>query len=303
MNVSSSRDAGRGVLYTVGAFVCWGLFPLYWKPLHAIPALQILCHRIVWSALFVALILTALGQWGDVRAALRRPRQLGVFALSSSVLSLNWLIYIWAVNAGHVVEGSLGYFINPLFNVLLGRVFLGERLSRPQSLAIGVAAAGVAWLTFSAGSLPWIALSLAATFGLYGLLRKMAPLPSLPGLALETFLMSPLALAALLWFAWRGDGAFGHLGWNRDLLLMGAGVVTAVPLLMFAAGARRLKLATVGVIQYIGPTIQLALGVLLFGEPFGADRALGFSLIWAALLLYSAVGLRELWRGRRAAAV
>ncbi|KIA80551.1 transporter [Chromobacterium piscinae] len=302
MSVSSSDGAGRGVLYTVGAFVCWGLFPLYWKPLHSVPALQILCHRIVWSALFVALVLSALRQWGDLREALRRPRQLGVFALSSTVLSLNWLIYIWAVNAGHVVEASLGYFINPLVNVLLGRLVLSERLSRPQKLAVGLAAAGVAWLTFSAGALPWIALSLAATFGLYGLLRKMAPLPSLPGLALETFLMSPLALAALLWFAWRGDGAFGHLGWQGDLLLVGAGVVTAVPLLMFAAGARRLKLATVGVIQYIGPSIQLALGVLLYGEPFGPDRALGFALIWAALLLYSAVGLRGLWRGRRSPA-
>ncbi|MEO9385474.1 EamA family transporter RarD [Chromobacterium phragmitis] len=299
MSSSSSAGDSRGVLYTVGAFICWGLFPLYWKPLHSVPALQILCHRIVWSALFVALVLTALRQWDGVTAALRRPRQLGVFALSSSVLSLNWLIYIWAVNAGHVVESSLGYFINPLVNVLLGRLVLSERLSRPQKLAVGLAGAGVAWLTFSAGSLPWIALSLAATFGLYGLLRKMAPLASLPGLALETFLMSPLALAALLWFEWRGEGAFGHADALSSTLLIGAGVVTAVPLLMFAAGARRLKLATVGLIQYIGPSIQLALGVLLFGEPFGVDRALGFALIWSALLLYSAVGVRDLWRGRR----
>ncbi|KUM02241.1 EamA family transporter RarD [Chromobacterium subtsugae] len=301
MSASSSAGASRGVLYTLGAFICWGLFPLYWKPLHAVPALQILCHRIVWSALFVAVVLTFLRQWGDLRAALRQPRQLAIFGLSSTVLSLNWLIYIWAVNAGHVVEGSLGYFINPLVNVLLGRVFLGERLSRPQSLAVALAALGVIWLTVSAGSLPWIALSLAATFGVYGLLRKKAPLASLPGLALETFLMSPLALAALLWFGWQGQGAFGQMGLGRDLLLMGAGVVTAVPLLMFAAGARRLKLATVGLIQYVGPSIQLALGVMLYDEPFGSDRALGFALIWTALLLYSAVGLRALWRERRMA--
>ncbi|UTH75980.1 EamA family transporter RarD [Chromobacterium sp. IIBBL 290-4] len=302
MSVSSSASHDqRGVLYTMGAFICWGLFPLYWKPLHGVAATQILCHRLLWSAVFVALVLSGLRQWGDLRAALRQPRQLGIFALSSTVLSLNWLTYIWAVNAGHVVEASLGYFINPLVNVLLGRLFLGERLSRPQSLAVALAAAGVAWLTFSAGTLPWIALSLAATFGVYGLLRKMAPLPSLPGLALETFLMSPLALLALLWFGWQGEGAFGQLGWQTDALLMGAGVVTAVPLLMFAAGARRLKLATVGVIQYIGPSIQLALGVMLYGEPFGPDRALGFALIWSALLLYSAAGLRDLWRSRQPA--
>ncbi|OHX12253.1 transporter [Chromobacterium sphagni] len=301
MSAPSSAGDSRGVLYTLGAFICWGLFPLYWKPLHSVPALQILCHRIVWSALFVALVLTFLRQWGDLRAALRQPRQLAIFGLSSTVLSLNWLIYIWAVNAGHVVEASLGYFINPLVNVLLGRLFLAERLSRPQTLAVALAGAGVAWLTVSAGSLPWIALSLAATFGIYGLLRKKAPLASLPGLALETFLLSPLALAALLWFGWQGQGAFGQVGVGRDLLLMGAGVVTAVPLLMFAAGARRLKLATVGVIQYVGPSIQLALGVILYDEPFGSDRALGFALIWSALLLYSAVGLRALWRERRIA--
>ncbi|NHR05243.1 EamA family transporter RarD [Chromobacterium haemolyticum] len=299
---ASTSESGRGVAFTVAAFICWGLFPLYWKPLHDVPALQILCHRIVWSALFVAAVLTVRNHWGWLPAAVREPRKLGIFALSSLLLSLNWLIYIWAVNAGHVVEGSLGYFINPLFNVLLGRLFLSERLSGLQNAALLLAAAGVAWITYSAGALPWIALSLAVTFGLYGLLRKKAPLASLEGLALETFLMTPLAAVALVWFEWQGQGAFGHGSAAQTSLLIGAGVVTAVPLLLFAAGARRLKLATVGVIQYIGPSIQLALGVLLFGEAFDSGRAIGFGLIWAALLLYSVAGLLQMWQGRRAVA-
>lgn len=298
----SRQDAARGVLFTFVAFVIWGLFPLYWKPLHHIPALQILCHRIVWSALFVAGILTVRQHWAWLGGAVRQPRKLAIFGLSSLALSLNWLIYIWAVNAGHVVEASLGYFINPLFNVLLGRLFLAEKLTSIQRTAVALAAAGVAWITWCTGALPLIALSLAATFGLYGLLRKKAPLASLEGLALETFLMAPLALLALGWFAWQGEGAFLHEAISSDVLLVGAGVVTAIPLLLFAAGARRLKLATVGLIQYIGPTIQLALGVLLFGEPFDSAKLAGFCLIWLALLLYSAGGLLQMRQQKRVAA-
>lgn len=296
---SSTHEARTGFVYALSAFVCWGLFPLYWKPLADVPALQILCHRIVWSALFVALILAVRGQWAWLPDALRDRRKLGLFAASSLLLSCNWLLYIWAVNNGRVVEASLGYFINPLFNVLLGRLVLGERLTRPQGAAVLLAAAGVAWLTLGVGSLPWVALTLAATFGGYGLLRKQAPLASLEGLALETFLIAPLALAGLLAFEWGGNGAFGHgPGW-QSLLLAGGGVVTAVPLLLFAAGARRLKLATVGLIQYVGPTLQLLIGVWLFHEPFGGDRVLGFALIWAALLVYSGASVLTLWRERR----
>ncbi|RMD00207.1 EamA family transporter RarD [Aquitalea palustris] len=301
-SAQSRQDATRGVLFTFIAFVIWGLFPLYWKPLHHIPALQILCHRIVWSALFVAGILTVRHNWAWLGEAVRQPQKLAIFGLSSLMLSLNWLIYIWAVNAGHVVEASLGYFINPLFNVLLGRLFLAEKLTPIQRSAVLLAAAGVAWITWTSGTVPLIALSLAATFGLYGLLRKKAPLASLEGLALETFLMAPLALAALLWFQWQGQGAFLNEAISSDVLLVGAGVVTAVPLLLFAAGARRLKLATVGLIQYIGPTIQLALGVWLFGEPFDSAKLLGFCLIWLALLLYSAAGLLSMRQQKRSAA-
>ena len=301
-SAQSRQDATRGVLFTFVAFVIWGLFPLYWKPLHHIPALQILCHRIVWSALFVAGILTVRHNWAWLGEAVRQPQKLAIFGLSSLMLSLNWLIYIWAVNAGHVVEASLGYFINPLFNVLLGRLFLAEKLTPIQRSAVLLAAAGVAWITWTSGTVPLIALSLAATFGLYGLLRKKAPLASLEGLALETFLMAPLALVALLWFQWQGQGAFLNEAISSDVLLVGAGVVTAVPLLLFAAGARRLKLATVGLIQYIGPTIQLALGVWLFGEPFDSAKLLGFCLIWLALLLYSAAGLLSMRQQKRSAA-
>ncbi|WP_024304598.1 EamA family transporter RarD [Pseudogulbenkiania sp. MAI-1] len=296
--MSSSHETGRGVLFVFGAFLIWGLFPLYWKPLHEVPALQILCHRIAWSALFVAALLLVRRQWGWLAEFAREPKKLGVFALSSALLSTNWLIYIWAVNADRVLDASLGYFINPLVNVLLGRLFLGERLAPPQKAAVGLAALGVLWLTILAGTPPWVALSLGLSFGCYGLLRKKAPLASLPGLALETFLMLPLALGALLWFESQGHGAFGHGGGLRDALLAGAGVVTAIPLLLFAAGARRLKLATVGVIQYTSPIMQLLLGAWLFNEPFGVGRLVGFGFIWAGLALYSGAGLLDYLRER-----
>lgn len=297
----STPNTSRGVLFTVLAFIIWGLFPLYWKSLHGIDALQIISHRIVWSGVFVAVILMLQKNWSWLLPSIKNPRVLGVFALSSLLLSLNWLLYIWAVNENRVVDASLGYFINPLLNVLLGRLFLGEQLSRSQSFAIGLAAIGVLWITIAAGTLPWIALCLGLSFGVYGLLRKKASLPSLEGLALETFLMAPFAIAALLWFQFQGHGALGNISWNIDALLMGAGVVTALPLLMFASGARTLKLATVGVIQYIGPTLQLLLGVWLYQEPFGMDRMIGFSLIWTALIIYSASGLMTYWKASRLA--
>ncbi|MBI3143761.1 MAG: EamA family transporter RarD [Pseudogulbenkiania sp.] len=296
--MSSSRETGRGVVLVFGAFFIWGLFPLYWKPLHDVPALQILCHRIAWSALFVAALLLVRQQWGWLADFVREPKKLGVFALSSALLSTNWLIYIWAVNADRVLDASLGYFINPLVNVLLGRLFLGERLAPPQKAAVGLAGLGVLWLTVLAGTPPWVALGLGLSFGGYGLLRKQAPLASLPGLALETFLMLPLALGALLWFEWQGQGVFGHADGLHDALLAGAGVVTAIPLLLFAAGARRLKLATVGVIQYTSPIMQLLLGAWLFNEPFGTGRLIGFGFIWAGLALYSGAGLADFLRAR-----
>ncbi|MFO1233986.1 MAG: EamA family transporter RarD [Rivihabitans pingtungensis] len=291
------QETRRGVLFCHGRLFYLGLVPVVLEAAGANPGLADfvspdclvggVCrwHVLLWQR-----------HWAWLAVSVRQPRLLGLFVASSLLLSVNWLIYIWAVNENHVVEASLGYFINPLVNVLLGRVFLGERLSPPQALAVLLAALGVAWLTLSLGALPWVALSLAASFGVYGLLRKQAPLPSLEGLALETFLLAPLAALALAWFHWQGQGAFGQHGLTVDALLMGAGVVTAVPLLLFASGARRLKLATVGLIQYIGPTMQLLLGVWLYHEPFGAARAVGFGLIWTALALYSGHGLLSYWR-------
>ena len=300
MSSSSQSETSRGVVYAVGAYFCWGMFPLYWKPLETIAPVQILCHRLLWSALFLALVLTVKSHWGWLGAILRTPKKLAIFTLSSSMLSLNWLLYIWAVNSGHIVESSLGYFINPLVNVILGRLVLGERLGPLQKGAVALAAVGVGWMALQLGSFPWVSLGLALTFGLYGLLRKQAPLPSLEGLSLETFLMAPLALSVLLWFEWRGQGSFGHQPRQFDLMLIGAGVVTSVPLLLFANGVRRLKLATIGLIQYISPTLQLLLGVLVYHEAFDTARAIGFAFIWAGLLIYTLGSVRSLLRARLA---
>lgn len=291
-------DQAAGVWYAIGAYLCWGLFPLYWKPLESVPPLQILCHRIVWSAVFVLVLLVAKRHWAWLGPLLRQPRKLGLFAVSSTLLSLNWLLYIWAVNSGHIVESSLGYFINPLVNVLLGRLVLGERLTGLQTVAVGLAAFGVGWMTLQLGVFPWVALGLAVSFGLYGLMRKQAPLPSLEGLALETFLLAPFALALLLGFQFVGSGRFGHLGATPDAMLVGAGVVTALPLLLFANGARRLKLATLGLIQYLSPTLQLLLGVALYREPFDGAHAIGFGFIWAGLAIYTWSSVRGLLRAR-----
>ena len=299
---TQSLEARRGLMFAAGAYLCWGLFPLYWEPLSQVPALQILCHRIVWSALLLALILAVRGSWGWLAESLRDRRRLGLLALSAGMLSANWLIYIWAVTHNRVVEASLGYFINPLVNVLIGRMVLGERLTRPQALAVIVSALGVGWLTLTAGTLPWIALLLAVSFGVYGLLRKTARLPSLEGLALETWLLFPLAFAGLMWFEFEGAGACLHGAALDDWLLVGGGIVTTLPLLMFASGARRLTLTTLGLMQYISPTLQFLLGVWLYHEPFGGSRMFGYALIWSALAMYSGSSLYGLWkqRGQRA---
>ncbi|MXR35891.1 EamA family transporter RarD [Craterilacuibacter sinensis] len=299
MTTLSSASTRQGLVFAAGAYLCWGLFPLYWKPLHEVPALQILAHRIVWSALLLTLILAIRGQWGWLAESLRDKRRMALLAVSATMLSCNWLVYIWAVTHNRVIEASLGYFINPLVNVLLGWLVLGERLTRLQSIAVALSALGVAWLTFSVGTLPWIALVLAVSFGIYGLLRKTAHLPSLEGLALETWLLFPLALGALLWFEAQGEGVFGHAASGINLLLIGAGIVTTIPLLLFGAGARRLPMTMLGLLQYLSPTIQFLLGVWLYHEPFSGTRLIGYGLIWSALLLYSGVSLFGALRTRR----
>jgi chloramphenicol-sensitive protein RarD len=285
-----------GIVYAALAYTCWGLFPLYFHQLAQVSTVEIVLHRVTWSLVFVLALLFALRRSAALRPVLRSPRQLGLFALSAWLLTGNWLVYIWAVNNGHVIDSSLGYFINPLVYVLLGYAVLGERPRPLQWAAVALATVGVAWLTWQSGRLPWIALVLAGSFGLYGLIRKTAPLGALEGLAVETLLTAPVAVPALLLWTLQGTSTLAHadaptLGW---LLL--AGPLTAVPLLLFAAGARRITLATLGLLQYIGPTLQFALGVWVFHEPLQRERLFGFALIWAALALYSAEGL---WTARR----
>lgn len=287
-----------GVPYAALAYFLWGLFPLYFKALQDVPAHQILAHRIVWSLVLVLAVLACRRQWGWVRQAVASRRVLGLFALSATMVSANWLTYIWAITSGHVVEASLGYFITPLVNVCIGALVLHERLRRAQWLAVALAAAGVAWLTWHAGRLPWIGLVLAASFGAYALLRKTAPLGPLEGLALETTLLAPLALVAMAWWIGQGSDAFTVAAPATQALLVLAGPITAVPLLLFAAGARRIPMSTLGLLQYISPTLQLLLGVWLYGEAFDSGRLGGYLAIWAALALYSA----ELWLRSRSTA-
>ena len=290
-----------GILYAASAYALWGVFPLYFKSLQEIPPIEILLHRMVWSLVFVAIVLAVRRQWAWLGAVVRQPKVLAGFAASAVLLSSNWFIYIWAVNNGHVVESSLGYFINPLFNVLLGMLILRERLRPVQWIAVGIAALGVAWLTWHSGTLPWIALLLATTFALYGLLRKTAALGALEGLALETLLLFPLAFGYLMMLSAQGQNHFTAVSTGTQLLLAAAGPITAIPLLLFASGARRIPLSLLGLLQYIGPTLQLLLGVWLYHEPFGGARLAGFALIWGALAVYSAEGLWQNWKAKQSA--
>lgn len=280
----------KGFWYALGAYGLWGLFPIYWKWLQDVPALQVIGHRIAWSFILLMVVIFATRQWTKLCSTLT-PRVLGLYSIAGLLLSANWLIYVWGVNSGHIVETSLGYFINPLLSVLLGVIFLGERLRPAQWLPVGLAALGVIYLTWTYGSLPWIALSLAFSFGFYGLVKKTSPLGSLYGLTLETGLVFLPALGYLLFAEGAGWGAFGHAGVVSDLLLIGAGVVTTIPLLMFASAAKRIPLTMIGIMQYIAPTIQFLLGVLLYKEPFATAKLIGFSLIWVALIVFWAEGL------------
>ena len=286
-----------GILYAGLAYIIWGLFPLYFKQVAEVPAMEVVAHRTVWSLLIVLGLLAATRRWAWLRPVLRQPKVLGASALSALFLASNWLLYVWSVQHHHLLDASLGYFINPLVNVALGFFFLHERPRRGQWLAVGLATLGVLWLTVQAGHLPWIALVLAGSFGMYGLLRKIAPLAALEGLAMETVVLAPVAAIALVVWTVQGHSAFVtadpvQLGW----LLLG-GPLTAGTLLLFAAGARRIPMATLGLLQYVSPSLQFALGVWLYREPFDPARMLGFGLIWAALAVYSLEGL---WMSRRA---
>lgn len=281
----------QGVLTGIAAYAMWGLFPIYWKQLLDVPALEILAHRMVWSLVVMLLLLLVGGDRSWIKALLRDRRVLLTYTLAACLLGINWFTYIWAVNAGYVVESSLGYFINPLVSMLFGVVFLKERLRRGQLVAVALAVSGVLYLTLSYGSLPWIALVLSMTFGLYGLIKKTAPLGSVHGFTLETLVLFLPALGFLLLQESRGVGAFGHSGALTNTLLVFAGPVTSIPLLLFGVAARRIPLSMVGFLQYIAPTGQFLLGVLVYHEPFPPARLVGFSIIWTALAVYSMEGV------------
>ena len=291
-----SPGAGAGLAAAIGAFTIWGVLPLYMKPLHALPALEIMAHRIVWSCLLVFAWLAWRGDVGAVRTALANPGTRYRLTATAVLISINWLIYVWSIAHGHVIDASLGYFINPLLNVVLGVLVLGERLNMAQKFAVGLAAAGVLYLAIVAGRPPWIALALAASFGGYGLIRKVVQVEAVPGLATETLLLLPFASGLLLWMEMQGTGAFGHAAPHINALLLGSGLVTALPLALFAYGARLIPLSTVGLVQYIGPTLQFLLGVWVFHEAFTLQRGIGFAFIWTALAVYAADGL---WRSRK----
>lgn len=277
------------------SYLLWGIFPLYIRALARLRPIEILVHRMLWSAALLVVLLALSGRWGWLRKV-RQRRVWLTFSASAFLLSCNWFLFMWAVDRGRVVDASLGYFINPFVSVLLGVVLLRERLRRWQIVALAPAALGVLWLAVQTGHVPWIGLGLALSFGLYGFLRKTAPLGALEGLTLETLLLSPLALALFIFWWATGQNGFAAAGGGFRLLVMAAGPVTAVPLLLFAAGARRIPLSLAGILQYVGPSLQLLVGVLVFGEPFGRVRMVGFGLVWMALALFS---LEAVWFARR----
>lgn len=285
-----------GIAYALGAYLIWGLLPIFLHALGAIPTPEILAHRILWSLVTMIILLVGLRRLGWIRAALAQPRLLGRFALTAGLISTNWVLYIWSINAGHTVDASLGYFINPLVNVLIGALLFHERLRRGQQAALLIAALGVGWLTWLAGSPPWIGLALALSFSFYGLLRKTAPLGALEGFTVETALLAPIALAYVAWLAAHGRLGFANAPLHLQGLLVLAGPATTVPLLLFAAGVRRIPFSLTGVLQYLAPTLQWLTGIYLFHEAFDPHKAIGFGLIWVALVVYGAESAWFAWQ-------
>ncbi|EUJ35564.1 RarD protein [Listeria weihenstephanensis FSL R9-0317] len=277
-----------GILAAVMAYIIWGVLPLYWKMAGDVPASEILAYRIIWSFVFMVVIIAILGKtrevWTEIISILKRPRLLLAITIASVLITANWFIFIFTVNDGHVISASLGYYINPLVNVLLATVFLKEKLSRGEALAVLSAAIGVLILAIHQGVFPWAAISMAVTFGLYGLIKKLVPISVWGGLTIETLIMTPFALIFLLFFA---QDAFMKFGLDTNLVLFGAGVVTAIPLLLFATSAKRISYVMLGFIQYIGPTLMLILGVFVFHEAFDSTQFIAFLFIWAALLIFT----------------
>jgi len=292
-------DTVLGVVYAASAFLIWGISPIYWKALRAVPAFEIILHRMVWSFFFLVPLILVMRRWTDFIDALKNYRTLLTLLFTALIIGANWLLYIWAVNNDNLLQASLGYYINPLVNVVLGMVFLKERLRPPQILAVLLAAAGVLYLTIYYGEFPWIALALAVSFGLYGLIRKIAPVGSLAGLTVETLLLSIPALVYLFYLDGQGAGHIFRVSLKVDLLLMGCALATAIPLLFFTLGARRLYLTTVGLLQYIAPSCMFLLAVFLFREPLVKAQVVTFIFIWTALAIYSTDSVRYYRRAER----
>lgn len=297
------RSTAIGLGYALGAFGMWGVFPIYFKALESVPALEVLAHRVVWTVVFTAILIGVLGRWRSVVSALSDRRLVMTLIASAAIISVNWGVFIWSIDVGRLLDASLGYYINPLVSVVLGVVFLGERMRRVQWVALALAAAGVAYAVLAAGTFPWVALTLAFTFGAYGLIRKVAAVSPLTGLFVETTLIAPVALGYVGWLTETGVGHFGVSGGVTTALLVAAGVVTATPLLLFVAGAKRIKLSTVGLLQYLVPSMHFGLAILAFGEPLTADKLVVFAFIWCALAIYSSDAIRHSQRSGAAVGV
>jgi chloramphenicol-sensitive protein RarD len=286
-NVKSQQESLGGVTYASSAFLIWGLGPIYWKVLKTVPAFETIMHRVIWSFLFLVIILVCQRNWKEFTAAIKTRQTFMILFPTALLIGLNWFIYIWAVNTEHILQASLGYFINPLINVLLGIIFLRERLRRLQMVSLVLAGTAVLFLTFHYGEFPWIALSLAFAFGFYGLIRKVAPIRSLVGLSVEMLILSLPALGYILFLFSQGTGAFFRMGIKIDLFLIGTALVTALPLLLFTLGARRLNFSTLGFLQYIAPSCMFIIGVLLYHEPLSRAQLYTFVMIWTALGIFS----------------
>ncbi|MEO3433192.1 EamA family transporter RarD [Inquilinus sp. CAU 1745] len=298
---NASRESMLGLAYALGAFLLWGVAPIYFKAVGAANPVEILAHRVVWTAIMMIGLIYGLGKTDAVMDVLRQPRRLPIYALSTVLISINWLTYIYAISIDHLVDASLGYYINPLVNVLLGMMFLSEKLNRWQGLAVALAGIGVGYQLVAYGEVPWISLTLAFSFGFYALVRKKAKVDPLAGLLVETLLLTPVGLIYLFWLGSQDAGQFVAGGWWMSVLLIASGIVTGLPLILFMFGAQRLTLSTIGLMQYIAPTIQLVLAVAIFGEPFSPATMVTFAFIWLGLVIYSWDAFGTYRRARRTA--
>jgi chloramphenicol-sensitive protein RarD len=282
-----NTDSPRGLAFAISSYLLWGFLPIYMKALAHIPASEVVAHRVIWSVPIAAAVLVWLGRTADLKAAIRSPRMLLMGCMTAALISVNWGIYVWAIGTGHALDAALGYYINPLFSVFLGAALLGERLNRAQLAAIALAAVAVAILTYANGRLPLVALSLTVTWGFYAYFKKSLPLGPNQGFMLEVLILLPFALAYFFWLVWTGQSHFA-VGVASDTgLLLGCGIVTAVPLMIYANGAKLLRLSTIGILQYIAPTMIFLTAVFWFDEPFGTARMIAFPMIWAALVIYT----------------